>query len=82
MRRNYKRNSSHSGFLHCYDSLFLIMKSLLTDIGDCCIKYIRRRVKTSLTGILDNSDDETNTDCLHGNVIRHSKKAAGHRNQK
>ena len=64
MRRNYKRNSSHSGFLHCYDSLFLIMKSLLTDIGDCCIKYIRRRVKTSLTGILDNSDDETNTDCL------------------
>lgn len=50
------------------------MKSLLTDIGDCCIKYIRRRVKTSLTGILDNSDDETNTDCLHGNVIRHSKR--------
>ena len=58
------------------------MKPSVAELCTSCIKNICGGVDTGLAGILNNTDDEADTNNLHCDIIRNTKQAAGKRNQK
>ena len=58
------------------------MESAVTHFCAGGKEYVGGRVDTGLAGILDNADDETDADDLHGNVVRNVKETAGEWDQK
>ena len=58
------------------------MKSSVTELSSGCKQNVCRGVQTCLTGILDYTNNEADTNNLHCNIRRDTKQAACHRNQK
>ena len=58
------------------------MDPTVAEVCDRCVQNVCRRVDASLTGILDYTDDESDTDYLHGDVVRDTEQTTCQRDQK
>ena len=60
---------------------FLAPLHLLTELSRSRKHNITGRVQSRLNGILDDADDKTNADDLHGDIVGNAEQGAGHGDQ-